>query len=57
MDSGPSSDWHAAAAAAVAAADRAVEVSIVPHCSEEEMAMLLEALQPADSAEPARTLT
>lgn len=57
MDSGPSSDWHSAAAAAVAAADRCAEVSISPHCSEEEMAMLLEALQSADTAEPARALT
>ena len=43
MDSGTSNDWQAAAAAAVADSPRP-DVSISPHCSEEELAMLLEAL-------------
>lgn len=53
LDGGPSNDWQAAAAAAVADTDGArSDVSISPHCSEEELAMLLEALiQPSDPTE------
>ena len=56
LDAGQSSDWQAAVAAATADVDDArSDVSISPHCSEEEFAMLLEALnQPSDPKETSK---
>ncbi len=48
MDSG---DWTSAAAAAVVADSPNPDILLSPHCSDEELTMLLEALsQPADVA-------